>query len=99
MTDRHRVDLPRLADIVEQISRFDQHLETALRDAQARVDKLHTTWAGDAATAHRQAHEEWVRGVADMRTALTVMRGNAQIAHGNYHGAATTNARMWEQAR
>jgi ESAT-6 family protein len=99
VTDRHRVDLPRLADVVDQIDRFDQHLETALQDAQSRVDRLHATWTGEAATKHRQAHDEWVRGVADMRTALKAMRRNAQIAHGNYHGAATTNARMWEQAR
>jgi WXG100 family type VII secretion target len=95
----YRVDLHRLADIVDQIGRFEQHLDTALADVDARVDKLHTTWTGDAATAHRQAHEEWQRGVAEMRAALAVMRSNARTAHGNYSSAVTTNADMWGQAR
>lgn len=99
MTGGYRVDLDRLADIVDQIDRFDQHLETSLEDADARVAKLHTTWTGTAAAAHQRAHDEWKRGVAEMRAALAVMRGNALTAHGNYRSAATTNADMWEQAR
>jgi WXG100 family type VII secretion target len=95
----YRVDLDQLDDIVEQISRFDQHLRTALEDAQSRVDTLHATWSGEAATAHRQAYGEWVRGVADMRAALEKMRLNARIAHGNYSSAANSNLRMWRQAQ
>ena len=95
----HSVDLDRLDDVVEQISRFDQHLQTALDDAQSRVDTLHISWSGEAATAHRQAHDEWVRGVADMRAALEEMRRNARIAHGNYSSAVTSNVRMWRQAQ
>jgi WXG100 family type VII secretion target len=95
----YRVDLHRLADIVDQISRFEQHLDAALEDVDARVDKLHTTWTGDAAIAHQTAHDEWKRGVADMRAALAVMRSNASTAHANYSNAVTTNAGMWEQAR
>jgi ESAT-6 family protein len=99
MTGGYRVDLARLADIVDQIDRFDQHVETALQDVDARVGKLHATWSGDAAAAHLKTHEEWRRGVTEMRTALAVMRRNAQVAHANYDSAATTNADMWEQAR
>jgi WXG100 family type VII secretion target len=95
----YRVDLDLLDDIVEQISRFDQHLQTALEDAQSRVDTLHATWSGKAATAHRQAYDEWVRGVVDMRAALEEMRRNAQIAHDNYSSAANSNLRMWQQAQ
>jgi uncharacterized protein YukE len=63
------------------------------------VDRLHTTWTGEAASAHRQAHEEWQCAVAEMRAGLAVMRSNASIAHGNYSNAVTTNVGMWEQAR
>lgn len=97
--DGYRVDLDRLADIVDQISKFDQRIESALEDVDRRVDRLHTTWTGEAAVQHRQAHEEWLRGVAEMRSGLAEMRRNAGIAHGNYHSAVTTNSRMWEQAR
>jgi WXG100 family type VII secretion target len=95
---RYRVDLDRLADIVDQIDRFDRRVEAALEDADSRVDRLHTTWTGEAAAAHRQAHAEWQRGVAEMRAGLAAMRRNAQLAHGNYSSAVTTNGRMWGQA-
>jgi WXG100 family type VII secretion target len=94
-----KVDLDRLDDIIEQISKFDKRVESALHDADAQVDRLHGTWHGEAATKHRQAHDEWQRGVREMRAALEVMRKNASTAHANYHGAVTTNVRMWEQVR
>jgi len=96
---RFTVDLDRLADIVDRIARFDQHLESALDDADARVNRLHASWNGEAATRHREAHEEWKRGVAEMRSALAVMRQNALTAHENYLNAVTANVRMWEQVR
>lgn len=99
MTGPFRVDLQQLVDIMNQIDRFDRGLEDSLEDIDARVAKLHRTWAGDAATAHQKAHDEWQRGVADMRSALAVMRQNTQVAYGNYRNAATTNAGMWEEAR
>jgi WXG100 family type VII secretion target len=95
----YRVDLDRLADVVDQIGRFDQQVETALADVQAQVDRLHGTWSGDAAVAHEQAHAKWTRGAAEMRAALAVLRDNARIGHGNYTGAVTTNTAMWDQAR
>lgn len=93
------VDLDRLDGIVAEITRFDQRLESAVADMDARVNQLHATWTGAAAGAHRKAHEEWRRGVAEMRAALAVMRRCATTAHDNYGAAATANARMWEQAR
>jgi WXG100 family type VII secretion target len=97
--DGFRVDLDRLADIVEQIARFDRQVGSALEDVDGRVDRLHATWTGEAAVAHRQAHEQWQRGVAEMRDGLAQMRRNAEIAHGNYSSAVGANSRMWEQAR
>lgn len=94
----HRVDLDRLTDIVEQLTRFDRQAEAALEDADGRVDRLHATWTGEAAVRHRRAHEEWRRGVAEMRDGLAQMRRNAEIAHGNYGSAVRANSRMWGQA-
>lgn len=97
--DGFRVDLDRLADIVDQLTKFDQRIEAALEDVDGRVDRLHTTWTGEAAAQHRRAHAEWQRGVAEMRAGLAEMRRNAEIAHGNYRSAIDSNSRMWEQAR
>ncbi|HEX4725188.1 MAG TPA: WXG100 family type VII secretion target [Pseudonocardiaceae bacterium] len=93
------VDLDRLDDVVAEISRFDQRLEAALEDADNRVNQLHTTWRGTAATRHQQAHEEWQRGIAEMRAALAVLRQNAATARSNYGNAVTANVGMWGQAR
>ncbi|HEV7651440.1 MAG TPA: WXG100 family type VII secretion target [Actinophytocola sp.] len=94
-----KVDLDRLNDIIDQIGQFDRRLESALEDADARVNRLHTTWRGEAAAQHRRAHEEWQRGVREMRAALATMRKNASIAHANYLSAVNTNTQMWEQVR
>jgi WXG100 family type VII secretion target len=98
MTGRFRVRTAQLADIVEQISRFDQHLESALADVDAEVNRLHANWTGTAADEHRAAHEKWKRGTDEMRAALATMRRIAQTACENYTDAATANASMWEQA-
>lgn len=94
-----KVDLDRLDDIVEQITRFDSRLEKALEDVDARVNRLHATWSGEAATRHQQAHDEWRRGAAEMRAALAVMREIASTARTNYASATTTNVGMWEPLR
>lgn len=95
---KHRVDLDRLADIVDQMGRFEACLESALAEIDGRVDRMHMTWTGDAAAAHRRAHEEWIRGVAEMRAGFATMRRNARIAHENYRNAIEANGGMWAQA-
>jgi WXG100 family type VII secretion target len=93
------VRLAQLADVIDQLDRFDQHLESALAEADRRVDELHVTWSGAAARAHRAAHDEWTRGAADMRAGLAAMRAIAATAHANYTAAVTANAQMWQQVR
>lgn len=99
MTARFRVHLAQLSDVIEQIDRFDKHLEAALEQADARVNRLHATWSGQAAQAHRAAHDKWKHGAEQMRAALAVMRQNAAAAHGNYSDAVKANTSMWGQAR
>lgn len=99
MTGRFRVSPDQLADVIDQIARFDTHLEEALEQADAKVDQLHGTWTGAAAAEHKAAHEKWKHGAAQMRAGLETMRKNADIAHGNYTNAAQANAAMWGQAR
>lgn len=99
MTGRFRVDPNQLADVIDQLARFDKHLEGALGQADAKVDRLHTTWTGAAAAEHKAAHEKWKHGAEQMRAGLNAMRKNAGIAHGNYTNAAETNRTMWGQAR
>ena len=97
MTGRFRISPTQLSDVVDQIGRFDTHLEEALERADARVSRLHATWTGAAAEAHQAAHDQWKRGAEEMRAALAVMRRIALTAHGNYIAAAAANTLMWEQ--
>lgn len=99
MSGPYSVRLAQLAEVIERLERFDRHVEQALQDADRRVDALHVTWSGEAAVAHRAAHEGWVRGAAEMRAGLGRMRTVAATAHANYIGAVTANCRMWEQTR
>lgn len=50
---------------------------------------------GEAAAAHAEAHQHWVRGEAMMREALGQLEKVATTAHGNYTGAMSTNLGMW----
>lgn len=92
------VNLDQLDDITDEIARFDERLQAALEELDARVRRLHETWTGEAADRHAQAHAEWLRGAGDMRAALALMRQNASTALENYSGAASANAQMWRQA-
>ena len=57
MSGRFRIDPHQLADVIDQLTRFDKHLEDALAQADERVNRLHTTWTGAAAIEHKAAHE------------------------------------------
>lgn len=99
MSSGFAVDLSRLADLIDQLSSLDRHLEQALHEAGRRVDELHVSWSGAAAEAHRAAHDEWALGAEDMRAGLATMRAVATTAHANYTSAVATNTHMWEQIR
>jgi ESAT-6 family protein len=95
----YRVDLQRLHDLVGRIARFDKHLESVLDDIDKQVDRLHVTWSGTAADEQRRAHEEWERGMREMREGLSRIQASAKTAHSNYSAAIQTNSTMWGQAR
>jgi WXG100 family type VII secretion target len=99
VTGGFRVDPDQLLNFVDQIDRFDQHLEAMLDDVDTHVNRLHAMWTGAAADEHQLAHDKWKRGAQQMRQALAVMRRNAVTAHANYTSAASTNVSMWEQAQ
>jgi WXG100 family type VII secretion target len=92
---RYTADLEQLASHVHHAEAFVDDLDEALGHLTNVVGDLHLTWKGDAADAHRLAHEEWVRGAEEMKDALSVLAAAARRAHGNYHSAASTNADMW----
>ena len=92
---RFSVDTSALAERILEMDRFVDTVQQQLDALDQAVARLHVTWQGDAAAAHRRAHAEWRQGAEDMRKAVAAMRAAAQIAHDNYESAASANARMW----
>jgi WXG100 family type VII secretion target len=89
------VDPEALTDAVERMTEFQRYAESMLSEIDSLVSNLHTTWTGEAATAHTEAHQHWARGEATMREALAQLRAAAHTAHGNYTGAIAKNLSMW----
>jgi WXG100 family type VII secretion target len=95
VADAFRVDPEALADAVERMAEFQRNAESMLSEIDSLVSNLHTTWTGEGATAHAEAHRHWARGEAMMREALAQLRATAHTAHGNYTGAMAKNLSMW----
>jgi WXG100 family type VII secretion target len=90
-----RVDPHALADAVQRMAAFARYAEDMISEIDSRITRLHATWTGEAAAAHAEAHQHWVRGEAMMRAALARMGAAGATAHANYTGAASTNLGMW----
>ena len=95
MTEAFRADPEALADAVQRMAEFQRYAEDMITEIDSRVTRLHTTWTGEAAAAHAEAHQHWVRGEAMMREALAQLKQTAATVHGNYTGAMSTNLAMW----
>jgi ESAT-6 family protein len=93
------VDLEEVSDVAAEMKAFQKSFEDRLAQLDKLVADLHLTWVGEAATAHRQAHEQWTTGAKEMHEGLGDMHEAATTAHDNYHSAATSNADMWSQTR
>ena len=95
VAEAFRVDPEALSDAVQRMAEFQRYAESMLTEIDSLVSNLHTTWSGEAAAAHAQAHQHWARGEAMMREALGRLRTAGTKAHGNYTGAVSTNLAMW----
>ena len=93
------VDLEELADVAAAMQSFQKSFERRLDDLEKLVSDLHLTWAGQAAAAHLQAHEQWTTGAKEMHHGISEMHKAATTAHDNYHTSATSNADMWSRTR
>jgi WXG100 family type VII secretion target len=93
------IDAEDLLRVIGEMASCDTKLKCLATDLEKQIHILHASWEGDAATAQQLTHAEWATGFCQMRRALADIRAAAQVAHGNYTGAATTNLEMWRQLR
>lgn len=57
-----QVDLDELDSVIAGMESFEQRLRRQLDALEAVIDKLHGTWTGGAAEAHREAHAKLAAG-------------------------------------
>jgi WXG100 family type VII secretion target len=90
----YRVELDELLGFVEKLRAFEQRAEAIAARVDGQIADLHTSWSGEAAAAHRANHDEWILAAAQMREALSELRGAAHTAHQNYTEAVQLNLEM-----
>jgi uncharacterized protein YukE len=88
------VDLTSLAELIDRMEQYLAQL-TALRDEARRVERLHPTWTGDAASAQAHAQARWAAAAAEVQDSLASLQALAGAAHANYVAAVAANRRMW----
>lgn len=91
---RYRVELDDLLAFVDKLEAFGKRAEAIAARVDGQVADLHTSWSGDAATAHRAQHDEWIAAAAQMREAVMELREAAHTAHQNYTDAGRLNVEM-----
>jgi WXG100 family type VII secretion target len=94
----YSVDLDQLDHVIEGMGTFDTALDEHMKKLDARINRLHTTWSGDAARAQKAEHDKWMQAAREMRHAMATMRSAARTAHGNYTRAIAANVSMWDEA-
>ena len=99
MNDAFSIDPDELSDIVDDLVRAEGRLTRLGEDIARQMAALQSQWEGLAADAQREAQEEWAKGMSAMHGALTELREAADLAHGNYTGAASSNLEMWRQVQ
>lgn len=93
MPEAFRVDPQALADAVQRMAAFQRYAEDMIAEIDSRVTRLHGTWTGEAAAAHAEAHQHWVRGEAMMREAL------GQSGEGGHDSARQLHRRDVDESR
>lgn len=93
--DGYRVNLTELESLIDKAADLQRRILDHLNDIDTRVGALHDTWDGDAAAAHREHHENWMRAAHEAHAALADVRHRTARAHRVYDGVTDHNHRMW----
>lgn len=91
----YRVDLGGLQQLIDGTAKLESSIEARIAAIEKCVAELHVDWSGEAATAHRAAHDDCVAAAALMREALRALREKLSAAHTAYETVGSTNASMW----
>ena len=93
--DEYRIDLGQVEEFAKVLDQFVKYVEDRVGALDARIDELHVSWTGEAAVAHRDAHERWRAGAAEMNEAVADIRKSADHSHAAFSGVQELHRRMW----
>ncbi|EFV14978.1 WXG100 family type VII secretion target [Segniliparus rugosus] len=90
-----KVDLSHMQQTIDKMTQFTAQAESWCQEVDADVQSLHGTWSGEAASAQKAAHDQWVAGLNAMKADLEKLKKIAQDGHANYTDAGNKNKEMW----
>ncbi len=97
MPATYRVDLDEMQRLIDSTATLESAIEESATSIDQRVEALHVDWTGDAATAHKTAHDTRIMAATEMREALTELRQKLTTAREAYGVVGPTNHGMWPQ--
>ncbi|SIS22054.1 WXG100 family type VII secretion target [Williamsia sterculiae] len=90
-----RVDLSEVEQFVNDLRAFVSRAQDQVDALNKDIDRLHITWRGEAAQAHRDAHQRWVEGMGHLRDGISDIARSADHSHRAYTGVQELHQKMW----
>ncbi|MBF6167440.1 WXG100 family type VII secretion target [Streptomyces gardneri] len=88
------VDLDKLDNLAARIRGFAGLLSDQLAAIDQKAKEVDAASAGAVMVAYREAHDEWMSGVTDVREGLTALEEAVRLAHTGYTGAVAEGLRI-----
>jgi WXG100 family type VII secretion target len=92
---RRTVQEGELLDVADELHRFCTLMSARLDSVAAGLTSLRDDWEGIAFDAFLERVHGWQQWAEEMTDAVSDMKRNAHIAHGNYEHNAEVNTSMW----
>lgn len=93
--DSYRIDLDEVNAFTDALRDFVKFVEDRVGALDTHIDDLHVSWTGKTAHAHRAAHDRWRSGAAEIRDAITDIRGATNRSHTAFTGVQDLHRKMW----
>lgn len=95
MSATYRVNLDEMQRLIDATATLESAIEESAASIDKRIAALHIDWTGDAATAHKTAHDTRIAAATEMQEALAELRRKLTIAREAYEAVGPTNHSMW----
>lgn len=93
--DAFYVDMAQVAEFADDLRAFIERATDRVGVLNRAVDRLHISWEGESAEAHREAHARWVEGMSDMKDGLDDIARATTHSHEAFTGVQEHHRKMW----